>query len=86
MLTRGFAGINVLVYYSTVILGNVGLSPFMQQLVAAITNTVFAIGTCFTVFTIEPWGRRRLMFWTAVGCTHSSQGVPYQYLKTVTMK
>ena len=32
-------GINVLVYFSTTILGNVGLSPFYQQLLAAVMNT-----------------------------------------------
>lgn len=61
-------GINVVVYYTTVILARVGLSPFLQQLVAACTNTIFAIGTWFTPFVIESWGRRRIMFWTAVGC------------------
>ena len=58
-----------LVYYGTVILASVGLSPFEQQLVAAVMSTIFAIGTCFTVPTIERWGRRPIMFWTAVGCT-----------------
>ena len=61
-------GINVLVYYSTVILANVGLTPFMQQLVAACSNTIFAMGTWVTPFFIESWGRRRLMFWTEIGC------------------
>jgi len=64
-------GINVLVYYSTIVLANVGLSPFMQQLIAAVMNTIFAMGTWITPFTIERWGRRRIMFWTAVGCTLS---------------
>lgn len=62
-------GINVLVYYSTVILANVGLDPFLQQLLAAVMNTLFAIGTWFTPFLIERWGRRPMMFWTAVVCT-----------------
>ena len=34
-------------------------------------NTVFAIGTWFTPFFIERWGRKNLMFWTAVGRTSS---------------
>jgi len=43
----------------------------MQQLIAAVMNTIFATGTWITPFTIERWGRRRIMFCTAVGCTLS---------------
>lgn len=57
-----------MVYYLTVILSKVGLSSFMQQLLAGIVSTVFAIGTWFTPALIERWGRRALMFWTAFGC------------------
>lgn len=62
-------GINILVYFTTVLLGNVGLSTFLQQLLAAVVNTVFAIGTWITPFIIERVGRKKTMFWTAVACT-----------------
>lgn len=81
-------GINLLVYYGTVILAGVGLSAFQQQLVAAVMSTVFAIGTIPTVFTIETWGRRRLMFWTGIGCVITiaifiaMQGIPSRTLAT----
>lgn len=38
-------GINMLVYYSTRIFANIGLSDFLSQLLAAVMNTMFAIGT-----------------------------------------
>jgi MFS family permease len=58
----------MLVYYSTRIFANIGLSPFLSQLLAAVMNTIFAIGTYFTPGTIERFGRRQIMLWTALGC------------------
>lgn len=58
----------MLVYYSTRIFANIGLSPFLSQLLAAVMNTIFAIGTYFTPGTIEKFGRRKIMLWTALGC------------------
>lgn len=55
--------------YSTVILGQVGLSPFMQSLLAAVQNTAFAIGTWPLPLAIERLGRRPILFWTSIGCT-----------------
>ena len=63
-----FMGINIVVYYSTVILGQVGLDPLMQSTIAGVANTIFCLGTVATYFTIERWGRRPLMLWTAIGC------------------
>lgn len=62
-------GINVLVYFSTTILKNVGLDEFLQQLLAAVMNTVFWIGTWPLLPLMERWGRRPIMLWGAVGCT-----------------
>ncbi len=60
------AGINLLIYYSTIIFSQVGLSPFLSSLLAAVMNTLFAMGTWFTPWTIERGGRRGIMFWTAI--------------------
>lgn len=38
-------GINMLVYFSTRIFANIGLTSFMSQLLAAVMNTFFAVGT-----------------------------------------
>ncbi|OJJ08271.1 hypothetical protein ASPVEDRAFT_878726 [Aspergillus versicolor CBS 583.65] len=62
-------GINLSVYYSTIIFGQVGLSPFMSQLLAAVMNTTFALGSLFLPGTIEKFGRRRIMIYSAVGLT-----------------
>ena len=58
-------GINLSVYYSTVIFAQVGLSPFLAQLLAAVMNTGFATGTYFLPFTIERFGRRKVLIWSA---------------------
>ncbi|KAH7092233.1 putative sugar transporter STL1 [Paraphoma chrysanthemicola] len=58
-------GINLSVYYSTVIFKNVGLSDFLAQLLAAVMNTMFALGTYPLPATIERFGRRRILFWSA---------------------
>ena len=62
-------GINLSVYYSTVIFSQVGLSSFLAQLLAAIMNTLFAAGTVPLVFTIERVGRRGVLMWSAVVLT-----------------
>jgi len=62
-------GINLSVYYSTVIFSQVGLSPFLSQLLAAVMNTGFAAGTYFLPSTIERFGRRGVMIWSAVVLT-----------------
>lgn len=45
MDTDRYIGINMLVYFSTRIFANIGLTSFMSQLLAAVMNTCFAIGT-----------------------------------------
>jgi MFS family permease len=56
------------VYYSTVIFANIGLSPFLSQLLAAVMNTLFALGTWPLPATIERLGRRPIMLWSALVC------------------
>ncbi|KAL4863425.1 hypothetical protein BDV12DRAFT_189688 [Aspergillus spectabilis] len=58
-------GINMLVYYMTLIFSEVGLSDFMASLVAAISLTVQWMGSWVCIFTIERIGRRRIMMLTA---------------------
>lgn len=61
-------GINMLVYFSTTIFLNIGYSSSLSQLLAAVMNTGFWLGTLPTIWLIEKWGRRSIMIWTAVGC------------------
>ena len=65
LTTDKFSGINLSVYYSTVIFAQVGLSPFLAQLLAAVMNTGFAAGTYFLPSTIERFGRRKILMWSA---------------------
>ncbi|OJJ60316.1 hypothetical protein ASPSYDRAFT_1171262 [Aspergillus sydowii CBS 593.65] len=58
-------GINILVYYMTLIFSEVGLSDFMASLIAAISLTVQWMGSWFCIATIERIGRRRIMIFTA---------------------
>lgn len=54
-----------MVYYATIILTNVGLSTFESQLLAAVMETCFALGTWPFPWTIEIFGRRKIMLWGA---------------------
>lgn len=56
-------------YYSTVIFSQVGLSRFMAQLLAALMNTLFAAGTVPLVWTIEKFGRRSILLYSAIALT-----------------
>lgn len=61
-------GINLSVYYSTVVFSQVGLSPFLSSLLAAVMNSAFAAGTFFLPagpLGIERIGRRNVMMWSA---------------------
>jgi MFS family permease len=61
-------GVNLMVYYATIILGNVGLSAFNIGIVAAVMQTFFALGTYPLPRTIERFGRRGILMWTAFTC------------------
>lgn len=58
-------GINMLVYYMTLIFSQVGLSDFLASLLAAVSLTVQWSGSLLCVGTIERIGRRRIMLITA---------------------
>lgn len=58
-----------MVYYSTKIFANMGLSDFLSQILAAVMNTVYAAGCWVLPSTIEKFGRRPIMIWSGVGCT-----------------
>jgi len=70
-MTNNIEGINMLVYYSTRIFANIGYSDFLSELLAAIMNTMFAVGTLPTIWTIEKYGRRSIMLWSAGACAAS---------------
>jgi len=55
------------VYYSVTIFSQIGLSSNISQLLAAVMNTIFAIGSIFLPTTIERFGRRKIMIYSACG-------------------
>ena len=63
------SGINIAVYYSVTMLAQVGLSSTISQLLAAVMNTAFALGSVFLPFTIEKFRRRPIMIYSAVCLT-----------------
>lgn len=58
-------GINMLVYYMTMIFTEVGLSSFIASLLAAVALTVQWGGSLVCIPTIERIGRRKIMILTA---------------------
>ncbi|KAH8805252.1 putative sugar transporter STL1 [Xylogone sp. PMI_703] len=65
MVFQNMMGVNLMVYYATVILTNIGLSEFESSLLAAVMETCFALGTWPFPWTIEIFGRRKIMLWGA---------------------
>ncbi|KAL2112381.1 hypothetical protein VUR80DRAFT_7736 [Thermomyces stellatus] len=62
-------GINLSIYYSTVIFSQLGLSQFMSQLLSALMNTLFAAGSVPLIFTVERFGRRNILMYSAIALT-----------------
>lgn len=62
------SGINIITYYAaTIFENNIGLSPFIARLLAACNGTEYFLASFIAVFTIEKFGRRKLMIFGAVG-------------------
>lgn len=58
---RQWSGINLIVYYLAIILTSLGLSGSLITLLAGIVTTWFFLGTIPLVFTVEKFGRRKIM-------------------------
>lgn len=65
------SGINVISYYAATIFLRIGLSPFMSRLLAALNGTEYFLISWVAVFTIERFGRRKLMLIGAAGMSVS---------------
>lgn len=61
-------GINLITYYAATIYQNqIGLSPLMSRLLAALNGTEYFLASWIAVFIIEKVGRRKLMLFGAAG-------------------
>ncbi|XTI96141.1 sugar transporter STL1 [Cenococcum geophilum] len=62
------SGINIITYYAaTIFENNIGLSPFLSRLLAACNGTEYWLASLIAIFTIEKFGRRKLMIFGAAG-------------------
>ncbi|KAK4543135.1 hypothetical protein LTR36_005913 [Oleoguttula mirabilis] len=62
------SGINIITYYAaTIFQNNIGLSPFLSRLLAALNGTEYFVASWVAIFTIEKFGRRKLMLFGAAG-------------------
>ncbi|KAK9321280.1 general substrate transporter [Lipomyces orientalis] len=70
------AGINVVIYYSSYIYEHsIGLSPLNSKIVAAASGTEYWLACIIPYFTIERFGRRNLLVWTAAAMGVTLAGV-----------
>jgi predicted MFS family arabinose efflux permease len=61
-------GINIITYYAaTIFENNIGLSGFTSRLLAALCGTEYFVASWIAIFTIEKFGRRKLMLFGAAG-------------------
>ncbi|OAA56083.1 sugar transporter STL1 [Cordyceps fumosorosea ARSEF 2679] len=65
------SGINLITYYAAKIYADLGMSPFLARLLAALNGTEYFLASWPAVFLVERVGRRKLMLFGAVGqaCT-----------------
>ncbi|KAK0289464.1 hypothetical protein LTR35_002661 [Friedmanniomyces endolithicus] len=62
------SGINIITYYAaTIFHNNIGMSAFMSRLLAALNGTEYFVASWVAIFTIEKFGRRKLMLFGAAG-------------------
>lgn len=62
-------GVSLLAYFAPVILSGIGAAPTLISVLSGVISTAFFLGTIPTYWTIERYGRRFIMFWSAIGST-----------------
>lgn len=61
------SGINLITYYAAKIYSDLGMTPFISRLLAALNGTEYFIASWPAVFLVERVGRRKLMLFGAAG-------------------
>ncbi|KAH6608987.1 sugar transporter family, partial [Trichoderma cornu-damae] len=61
------SGINLITYYAAKICSDLGMSPSMSRLLAALNGTEYFLASWPAVFLVERVGRRKLMLFGAIG-------------------
>lgn len=62
-------GVSLLAYFAPVILQNIGLSASLISVISGVLTTMFFLGTIPLYWTIERWGRRNTMLYSAIAST-----------------
>ncbi|CAO3653040.1 unnamed protein product [Mucor hiemalis] len=62
-IIQQLGGINVTTYYLTDVMLQAGMSHQMAMLMASIDSIVYFIGAMVPVFTVDRFGRRKIMLW-----------------------
>ncbi|ORZ19864.1 general substrate transporter [Absidia repens] len=55
-------GINAISYYMTDVFMNAGMSQSMAMMMAGVDSIVYFLGAVTPIYTVERWGRRKLMY------------------------
>ncbi|KAI8337009.1 general substrate transporter [Chlamydoabsidia padenii] len=58
-----FGGINAISYYMTDVFMNAGMTQSMAMMMAGVDSIVYFLGAVTPIYTIERWGRRKLMYY-----------------------
>jgi sugar porter (SP) family MFS transporter len=61
------SGINLITYYAATIYSDLGMTPFMARLLAALNGTEYFLASWPPLFLVERVGRRKLMLFGAAG-------------------
>lgn len=66
-----FVGINALIYYSPTLFKTMGLDYNMQLIMSGVLNMVQLVGCISSLWTLDTYGRRKLLFVGSIGMTLS---------------
>ncbi|ORX43172.1 general substrate transporter [Hesseltinella vesiculosa] len=66
-LIQQFGGINAISYYLTDVFMNAGMTQSMAMMMAGVDSIVYFIGSVTTIYTVERFGRRFLMYAGLIG-------------------
>ncbi|KAI0177508.1 putative MFS monosaccharide transporter [Pestalotiopsis sp. NC0098] len=71
MFFQQFVGINALIYYSPTLFKTMGLDYNMQLIMSGVLNMVQLVGCISSLWTLDTYGRRKLLFVGSIGMTLS---------------
>ncbi|EFY92295.1 MFS monosaccharide transporter, putative [Metarhizium acridum CQMa 102] len=67
MFFQQFVGINALIYYSPTLFGTMGLDHNMQLIMSGVLNVTQLIGVMSSLWTLDRYGRRKILLCGSVG-------------------